>query len=34
MIPWWVCVIAFMGGSMFGFLIAAVLSANERDERP
>jgi len=32
--PWWVVVIAFGLGGVFGMLLTAVLTANERDDRP
>ena len=34
MIPWWVVVIAFGLGGVFGMLLTAVLMANGRDDRP
>ena len=33
--PFWVSIcIAFAVGAVFGFIMAAVLMANERDDRP
>lgn len=34
MIPWWVAVITFSVGGFIGLILTAVLSANERDDRP
>lgn len=34
MLPWWVALLFMIGGAVFGMLIAAVLIAEERDDRP
>lgn len=34
MIPWWVSAITFMCGGIVGVIFAALLTANERDDRP
>ena len=34
MLPWWIAVIAFLFGSAFGYITAALLVANERNDRP
>lgn len=34
MIPWYIAVAAFIGGLMAGVFLTALISANERDDRP
>lgn len=33
MVPWWVAALMFIGGSVLGLFMAALLIADERDER-
>lgn len=34
MLPWWVSLAAFIGGAALGLFMAALLIADERDDRP
>ena len=34
MIPWYWILVAFVGGVLIGMLLTALISANERDDRP
>ena len=34
MIPWYWVLVAFIGGALMGMLLTALISANERDDRP
>ena len=34
MLPWWVAIIALSFGGVFGFFIAVLIFADERDDRP
>lgn len=34
MIPWWIAPVCFLAGGVIGVILAAMLSANERDDRP
>lgn len=34
MIPWYWILVAFIGGTLIGMFLTALISANERDDRP
>ena len=34
MVPWWVLMLAFLAGAALGLFMAALLIADERDDRP
>ena len=34
MIPWWAALLLMIGSAVFGMFIAAILIAEERDDRP
>ena len=34
MVPWWVLMLAFIAGAALGLFMAALLIADERDDRP
>ena len=34
MVPWWVAALMFIGGGAMGLFMAALLIADERDDRP
>lgn len=34
MIPWYWILVAFVGGVLIGMFLAALIGANERDDRP
>lgn len=34
MVPWWALMLAFIAGAALGLFMAALLIADERDDRP